>query len=192
MPLLTVRIRHPDEFDAGQISEDARMVTAHDAHADYTYAQWTVRAIFRGLHHGRRNPPAGSRGESFSSMTARGWRWPRIRLWTRFESKSYTYRRPLRNVLNHHFGDRLDQPQKSLNTLPRVPGVFKSGCSAITLSEGRPQSHCTCARVAAYLKCHSPSPLGQLLFARYKTRNDKTLVQDPLPTRLQHQELPCL
>src|SRR3954454_13401422 len=98
------------------------MVTAHDAHADHTYAQWTVRAIFRGLHHDRRNPPAGSRGESFSSMTARGWRWPRIRLWTRFESKSYTYRWPLRNVLNHHFRDGRPAVE-ALNTLMRAPGA---------------------------------------------------------------------
>src|SRR3954466_7979998 len=109
------------------------MVTAHDAHADHTYAQCTVRAIFRGLHHGRRNPPAGSRGESFSSMTARGWRWPRIRLWTRFESKSYTYRWPLRTILNHHFRDKLDDqptrrrtcfrgfPELELRLLGRIP-----------------------------------------------------------------------
>ena len=85
--LLAVRVRHADELDAGEIAEDAGMVTAHDAHADHTYAQWTVRVEFRGLHHGRRNPPAGSRSESLSSMPAGGWRWPRFELWTRFEIK---------------------------------------------------------------------------------------------------------
>src|SRR3954467_14388669 len=153
MPLLTVRIRHADEFDAGQISEDARMVTAHDAHADHTYAQWTVRAIFRWLHHGRRNPPAGSRGESFSSMTTRGWRWPRTRLWTRFESKSYTYRWPLRNVLNHHFRDKPDDSRRSAERA--AAGSRASTPVARPSPLGGPSTvPSPCARVAAYLKCH--------------------------------------
>src|SRR6476659_1822479 len=130
------------------------MVTAHDAHADHTYAQWTARAIFRGLHHGRRNPPAGSRGESFSSMTTRGWRWPRTRLWTRFESKSYTYRWPLRNVLNHHFRDKPDDSRRSAERAAVGSRGVNSGCSALPLYEGRLQFRRTCARVAAYLKCH--------------------------------------
>ena len=168
------------------------MVTAHDAHADHTYAQWTVRAIFRGLHHGRRNPPAGSRGESFSSMTARGWRWPRIRLWTRFESKSYTYRWPLRNVLNHHFQDKLDDSRRSAEHAAAGSRGVNSGCSAIPPMRAVYSSVALAQELPPTSNATRPWPLGQLRFAQYKTRNDKTLVQETCcQTRFQQQELSC-
>ena len=36
--LPAVRVRNTDELDARKIGEDARMVAAHDADADHTYA----------------------------------------------------------------------------------------------------------------------------------------------------------
>src|SRR6185436_2760079 len=159
------------------------MVAAHDAHADHTYAQWTVRAIFRGLHHDRRNPPAGSRGESFSSMTARGWRWPRIRLWTRFESKSYTYRWPLRNVLNHQFRDKLDDQLTTLNTLPRVPGA-STPVARLYPYEGLYSSVALAQELPPTSNATRPWPLGQLRFAQFKPEMTRPCASDLLPNEI--------
>jgi hypothetical protein len=40
--LLAVGIDHADQVDAGHLRQDARMVAAHDADADYAYFQRTT------------------------------------------------------------------------------------------------------------------------------------------------------
>ena len=51
LALLAIRIGHPGEPDPRHISEDARMIAAHDADADHPDAQQAVVAAVCGVPH---------------------------------------------------------------------------------------------------------------------------------------------
>ncbi len=49
--LLAIRISDTDKFGAGQAGEDTGVIAAHDANADDSHAQRTLRACCCSLHH---------------------------------------------------------------------------------------------------------------------------------------------